>query len=106
MKTKEEALTELNAICTAMRHHLEGLALLRAEVGGYANRLGAPGAWVYNLWNVEDGMTEVKRLDEAIQNKLHEIEVARDEQRKSQPSYDFTETLKTAHSIAAKYIIT
>lgn len=62
-------------------------------------------AHLFTTSGVDDGMTEVKRLDEAIQNKLREIENARDEQRKSQPSYDFTDTLKTAHSIAAKYII-
>jgi hypothetical protein len=105
LKTKEEALTELNTICTAMRHHFEGLCILRAEVGGYADSLGAFGEWYYNFWSVDDGMREVKRLDVDIQKKLEEIEAARDANRRRQPSYDFTETLKTAHSIAAKYII-
>jgi exonuclease VII small subunit len=105
LKTKEEALTELNDICTSMRFHLEGLCNLRAEIGGYADRLGATGDWYYNFWSVEEGMKNVKELDKEIQHMLQEIEMARDSERKQQPSFDFTDTLKTAHSIAAKYII-
>jgi len=100
LMTNHDAVIEMRSICTAMRHHLESLTVLKAEIEGSANKLGAFGEWHYMFHDVKTGMEIVLALDNDIIKMSEQIVDARKKAKE-----DPTLLLIQARDIAAKHII-